>query len=245
VALGIRESDRRHLHTAHWANGTSALDHFADEGWLDFNSSYTYGPVAWRVLFDRARRPRRPTFLIESHYEADFGGRTADDVRAYPYRAVLAGAAGHLFGNKPLWFCGNGWEAALDSPGSRVMSHARALFESRPWHELEPDVDHVFGVEGHWDSGDDDGVLVATTRGRDCLIAHVPPERSIRIALERLSGPALRAWWFDPRTGQAREIGRFERSGNVEFKAPEAGDWVLVIDDEGRAWPAPGLAADR
>ena len=69
--------------------------------------------------------PPRPTFLIESHYENDFGGKTADDVRAYPYRAVLSGAAGHLFGNKPLWFCGRGWEH-----GARLAR--------RPVHGLRP-----------------------------------------------------------------------------------------------------------
>ena len=24
--------------------------------------------MAWRILYDRLRHPRRPTFLIESHY---------------------------------------------------------------------------------------------------------------------------------------------------------------------------------
>ena len=38
------------------------------------------GPVT--LVIDRQGVPPRPTFLIESHYENDFGGRTADDVRA-------------------------------------------------------------------------------------------------------------------------------------------------------------------
>ena len=80
---------------------------------LDFDTSYTYGPVSWRVLHDRAVHRDKPTILVETHYENDFGKRTAEDVRAYPYRAVLSGSAGHLFGNKPLWFCGRGWEEAL------------------------------------------------------------------------------------------------------------------------------------
>ena len=111
IARGIRESGAPQMHTAHWASGTSGLDHLADV--LDFNTSYTYGPVAWRVLHDRARHGERPTILVETHYENDFGKRTAEDVRAYPYRAMLSGAAGHLFGNKPLWYCGRGWETAL------------------------------------------------------------------------------------------------------------------------------------
>ena len=119
LALGIRSVDDRHLHTAHWTNGTAGFDYFGREGWLDFNSSYTYGPVAWRVLADRLRHKSRPTFLIESHYENEWGGKTAEQVRAYPYRAVLSGASGHLYGSKPTWYCGTGWEAAMDSPGAQ------------------------------------------------------------------------------------------------------------------------------
>jgi hypothetical protein len=241
LAQAIREVDERHLHTAHWANGTAAFDYFGDEGWLDVNSSYTYGPVAWRILADRAGEPPRPTFLIESHYENDFGGKTAEDVRAYPYRALLSGAAGHLFGNKPLWFCGRGWEEALDSPGARYMGRAIALFRSRPWYDLEPDRTHQLVVEGHWESGADEGVQAAVTRDRTTLIAYLPAgRREVRVDLERLPGRRFRAWWFDPRTGIATSTPPFDRTGSRTFAAPGEGDFVLVIDDEVKRYGPPG-----
>ena len=242
VARGIRESAPSHLHTAHWAGNTSALDHFADEGWLDFNSSYTYGPVAWRILHDRARHPKKPTFLIETHYEGDFGKRTAEDIRRYPYRAVLAGAAGHLFGNRPLWFCGHGWEKALGLPGSGYMTHVRTLFESRAWHDLVPDINHNIVVQGHGDFGNDDGVQAAATTSRDTLIVYLTDKNKINVDLRRLSGEKLRGYWYDPRTGQSKEIGMIERKGLREFKAPAEGDWILVLDDAARNRPAPGTA---
>jgi hypothetical protein len=240
VARGIHEGDPGHLHTAHWASNGSALDHFADEGWLDFNASYTYGPVAWRVLYDRLRHPEVPTFLIETHYEDDFGKRTADDTRGYPYRAVLAGAMGHLFGSKPLWYCGRGWQEALDKPGSRYMGHVRTLFESRAWWELEPDVAHRFVVEGHGDPGADDGVQAAVTSGRDTLVAYLPSRRTIRVALGELRGPSLAGFWFDPRTGASTAIPPCPRTGTRAFEPPAEGDWVLVLDDASRGRPAPG-----
>jgi len=241
LAQAIREVDERHLHTAHWANGTAALDYFGDEGWLDLNSSYTYGPVAWRILADREGPLPRPTFLIESHYENDFGGKTAEDVRAYPYRAVLSGAAGHLFGNKPTWFCGRGWEEALDSPGARYMSHAIALFRSRPWYDLEPDRTHQFVVEGHGESGADEGVQAAVTRDRTTVVAYLPAgRREVRVDLERLPGRRFRAWWFDPRTGIAASPLPFDRSGSRTFAPPAEGDFVLVIDDEVKRYGPPG-----
>jgi Protein of unknown function (DUF4038)/Putative collagen-binding domain of a collagenase len=241
LAQAIREVDDVHLHTAHWANGTSAFDYFGDEGWLDFNSSYTYGPVAWRILSDRAHVPARPTFLIETHYENDFGGRTAEDVRAYPYRAILSGAAGHMFGNKPLWYCGHGWEEALHSKGAEYMQHALALFRSRPWWQLEPDRTHQVVVEGHWESGADEGVQAALTSDGGTLIAYLPPaRRRVLVDLERLSGVAAQAWWFDPRTGQASSDETFRSSGSRAFTAPGEGDMVLVVDDVAKKYPPPG-----
>jgi hypothetical protein len=241
LAQAIREVDDQHLHTAHWTAGTAAFDYFGDEGWLDFNSSYTYGPVAWRILADRETVPPRPTFLIETHYEDDFGGRTADDVRAYPYRAILSGAAGHLFGNKPLWFCGRGWEQALDSPGARFMTHVLALFRSRPWYDLEPDRRHQLVVEGHGESGADDGVQAAVTRDRRTLVAYLPAGRKqVRVDLEQLPARQLRAHWYDPRTGEATLIESFARAGSRAFTVPADGDWVLVVDDEAKRYGPPG-----
>ncbi len=243
VARGIRESDPLHLHTAHWSSNGSALDHFADEGWLDFNASYTYGPVAWRVVYDRSRHPQVPTFLIETHYEDDFGKRTAEDVRAYPYRALLSGAAGHLFGNKPLWYCGHGWEEALGKPGSVYMSHVRTLFESRRWWELVPDLEHRFVIDGHGDPGADDGVQAAITAGRDTLIAYLPSARALKVAVERLSGTRLRGFWYDPRTGTSTEIPPFAREALRALAPPADGDWVLVLDDAAKNREAPGVVA--
>jgi len=241
IAQAIREVDETHLHTAHWANGTSAADYFGDEGWLDLNSSYTYGPVAWRILADRARVPTRPTFLIETHYENDFGGRTAEDVRAYPYRAILSGAAGHLFGNRPLWFCGRGWEEALHSPGATYMQHAVALFRSRPWALLEPDQRHQVVVEGHWESGADGGVQAALTTDGATLIAYLPAERrQVRVDLDRLRGVDARAWWFDPRTGTATATESFRSVGSRVFAPPGEGDFVLVVDDVANGCGPPG-----
>jgi hypothetical protein len=241
LAQAIREVDDRHLHTAHWANGTAAFDYFGDEGWLDINSSYTYGPVAWRILADRDTQPPRPTFLIETHYENDFGGKTAEDVRAYPYRAILSGAAGHLFGNKPLWYCGRGWEQALESPGARYMTNVIALFRSRPWYQLEPDRRHQFVVEGHWESGADGGVQTAVTRDRTTLVSYLPAERrQVRVDLDQFPGRQLRAHWFDPRDGTATPVEAFARSGSHVFTVPRDGDWVLVIDDEAKRYGPPG-----
>jgi hypothetical protein len=48
------------------------------------------------------------------------------------------------------------------------------------------------------------------------------------------------AWWFDPSTGAATHIQSYANSGTQNFTAPDANDWVLVIDDAGANLPAPG-----
>jgi len=57
-----------------------------------------------------------------------------------------------------------------------------------------------------------------------------------------MSGSTVKAWWFDPRSGKAKAIGEFPRTGSREFIPPDEGenlDWILVLDDASRKFPAP------
>jgi len=54
------------------------------------------------------------------------------------------------------------------------------------------------------------------------------------VRMDKLAGPKVRAFWFDPRTGHATVIGEFPNTGEREFTPPTSGennDWVLVLDD--------------
>ena len=66
--------------------------------------------------------------------------------------------------------------------------------------------------------------------------------------LSKLSGDALDAWWYDPRTGVAERIsGAFSPAdGEHEFTCPLGGpDWVLVLDDASRGFGAPGAGVAK
>lgn len=241
LALGIREVDDRHMATAHWTNGTAAFDYFGDEGWLDFNSSYTYGPVSWRIRYDRISTPPKPTFLLETHYENEFGGKNGADVRAYPYRALLSGGAGAFYGNKPTWYCGNGWQQGINSDGARYQSYAIAALHSRPWWELEPDLKHQLVVSDHWESGADDGVQAALTHDRTTALIYLPPQRrKIGVDLEQFAGRRVRAYLYDPSTGTSTTLGTFRSRGTHEFTFDDDKDYLLVIDDEAKHYGPPG-----
>jgi hypothetical protein len=61
--------------------------------------------------------------------------------------------------------------------------------------------------------------------------------------MDVITGPEVLAWWYNPRNGQATSIGSFSNQGEREFTTPDPGemiDWVLVLDDAARRYPAPG-----
>lgn len=46
----------------------------------------------------------------------------------------------------------------------------------------------------------------------------------------------MRAWWYDPGTGVAQEVGFFENQGERELDPPgdpaPGNNWVFVVDDD-------------
>jgi len=63
--------------------------------------------------------------------------------------------------------------------------------------------------------------------------------------LGKISGDKVITWWFDPRTGGAISAGAFANSGTWEFDPPgktaRGNDWVLVLDDDAKNFPRPGI----
>ena len=178
----------------------------------------------------------------------------ADAVRRKAYWAVFAGAFGHTYGHNDVYGFfkpahpaqvqtlpkGPGqrdsWQTSLDAPGAIQMKHLRALIESRQFLIRVPDQSLVAdGPERGLDH-------IAATRASDGSYAMVyfPTGKPAKIALNKLAGEKIRAWWFDPRTGGARSAGELERKGAIEFTPPSADDWVLVLDDASKQRPAPG-----
>jgi hypothetical protein len=66
--------------------------------------------------------------------------------------------------------------------------------------------------------------------------------------MSAISGRVVKAWWFNPRTGEATTVGTFDNTGERAFTPPDRGemiDWVLVLDDASKDYPAPGSIARR
>ncbi|WP_205679020.1 glycoside hydrolase family 140 protein [Aquisphaera insulae] len=265
MAEGLRDGDGgRHLITFHPSGWRTSAQWLHDEPWLDFNMCQTgHGFDHENFKFiaaDYARKPAKPCLDAEPGYEdhpndfkANNGYLDEYETRKFAYWALFAGACGHTYGCHDIWqfydkgrapitFARTPWKKALVLPGSRQMKFARALIESRPYLERIPDQSLIVGDPG---KGTDH---IAATRGADGSYAFVYSSsgKPFSIDLEKLSGKELRSTWLDPRTGEAKSGEAVARKGTREFRPPSSGkgkDWVLILDDASRDYPAPGASA--
>jgi hypothetical protein len=265
-AEGLKETAPRTLVTFHPRGPGRSSDALHREPWLDFNmiqSSHTGrgSDNGGNVEHDRALLPAKPTLDGEPRYEAivvDFYMRGSNpalrfddaDVRMAAYRTLLAGAAGHTYGNNNVWQmwapgrppaldADTPWPEAMDHPGAFQMGHLRRLFESRPWEKLEPAQDFLVGPNAPGEAF----LRAAVASDRSFAFVYTPRGDAVSVEQSRLGAKDLTAWWFDPRYGRAYPLHTGVGTAVQVFTPPSAGrgaDWVLVLDDADRGFPPPG-----
>ncbi|MEN9938320.1 MAG: hypothetical protein RLZZ387_4899 [Chloroflexota bacterium] len=251
--------------TYHPNGGVSSSAWLHDEPWLDINmmqSGHGSGhdtPVWEKIAADYARTPVKPTLDGEPNYEDHpvnpwptwdpaLGYYRDHDVRKQCYRSVFAGGCGVTYGHHAVWqFYGPHYEAinhadrhwteAINRPGARQMQHLRRLMESRPYLTRVPD-QSVLAQE----AGEGGRHIRATRDGEGSYaMVYLPVSEPVTVRLDAVSGTTARAWWYDPRTGEASPAGELPASGTHTFAPPADGpDWVLVLDDAARGFGAPG-----
>lgn len=262
MAKGIKDGDKgRHLMTYHPQGGRSSAEWFHNDKWLDFNMLQSgHGRFDndnyKRVSADYNRKPTKPCLDGEPRYEdhpvnwkPKNGWFNDFDVRQAAYWALFAGGFGHTYGCHDIWqmfapgrapisSARNYWYEVLDLPGAWNMMHVRNLIESRPFLDRVPDQSLISGGAG---TG---GRHVQSTRGKSYAFIYIPYGQNVKINLGKISGQKVKAWWFNPRSGQAKPIGTFSNSGTQEFDPPgkttRGNDWVLVLDDSAKQFPKPG-----
>jgi hypothetical protein len=273
IGYALKAVDSTHLMTFHPFGRTQSSTWFQAAPWLDFNMFQSghrrydqrrgdgieswKGEDNWRyVLEDYAKLPSKPTLDGEPSYENIPQGLhdttqpywTANDCRRYAYWSVFAGSCGHTYGDNAVmqmykpqdtarsYGARNYWYDALDDTGSFQMQYVARLVLSRPYFERVYDSMLVVDQSMRYD-------FVAATRGRSYLFAYTYTGRPFTIRMGRISGSEVRAYWFDPRTGTSRRIGKMENSGTVHFQPPgnqrNGNDWVLILDDASKRFPQP------
>lgn len=272
MARGIRKGDGgAHLVTYHPRGGQGSAQHFHDEDWLDFNMrqnghvvDFNGGYHNTRIDYDRT--PLKPVVDGEPLYEdhpvvfraKESGHSISSDVRRALYWNLFTGAFGHTYGHHSVWQMWQPgrnpintplmpWFEALDQPGAQQMRHGRRLLESRPFLTRIPD-DSVIVEDAVPTSVPGAGrYRFVATRDTDGTYAMVyaPVGRAFKVRMDTIQGPKVKAWWYNPRNGEATAIGEFPNTGEREFQSPDKGemiDWVLIMDDEAKGYPAPGAS---
>jgi len=261
LGKGIKSVDRNHLMTYHPQGDASSSMWFHDLEWLDFNicqsgHSMRNYPNYVMITYDYLRLPAKPCLDSEPRYEEhainwkmEQNGIFDDyDVRQAAYWAVFAGGCGNTYGTHPVWqmydtgrepagFVRYTWKQALDLPGASQLQHLKNLVLSRPYFDRIPDMSIVPSPK----VGDEH---IRTTRGNNYIFSYLPLGGTVEINPTVISGRQLNAWWFDPRTGNAEMIGKFENQPLLTFTAPSSGpksDWVLVLDDVDAGFNTPGI----
>jgi hypothetical protein len=219
------------------------------------------GEDNWKyVLEDYAKIPPKPTIDGEPSYENIPQGLhdpnepywQARDARRYTYWSVFAGAFGHTYGDnavmqmhKPNSIPGrygvrNYWYEAIDDPGAGQMQYLKSLILSRPFFERVFDPSMIAGETGsRYD-------YVIATRGKSFAFIYSYTGREFDVSPGKITGEKIRAYWYNPRNGNARFIRYFDNKDMQHFYPPgrkeEGNDWVLVLDDAGKNFPKPGSA---
>jgi hypothetical protein len=198
------------------------------------------------ITYDYLRMPVKPCLDSEARYEEhainwkpEQNGVFDDyDVRQAAYWAVFTGACGHTYGTHPVWqmydtgrepigFVRYTWKQALELAGAGQMQYLKNLILSRPYFDRVPDMSIVPAPR----VGDEH---IRTTRGKNFIFCYLPMGGPIEINPTAISGRQVHAWWFNPRSGIADLIGKFDNQPLMRFTAPSSGrksDWVLVLDD--------------
>jgi hypothetical protein len=271
MAMGIESVlGKEAFITYHPAGGSrSTSQYIQNEPWLDMNAFQSgHGAretEAWDwVKRDLALKPPKPTLDMEPCYEdhpvnpwdgkwtRQRGYFNAYDVRARIYRGVFAGACGVTYGHHQIWQFLNkdlyepinpgdtiiGWQKSAKAQAAGEMQYLMKLMLSRPYLSRVADQSLIQS-----DPGSTYVDLVYATRddkGTYAMI-YLPQNKPVSIDLAKLSGSSKKAWWFDPRTGQATPDKTKLKNGVQTFTPPAGGqDWVLVIDDASKKFTAPG-----
>jgi hypothetical protein len=270
MAEGLSEGDGgTHLISFHPTGGTGSSQYLHNEPWLDFNMRQNGHGLSFNDRYsmtsdDYRLEPTKPVIDAEPIYEdhpinfnPDANGHsTAADVRRPLYWDLFGGAFGHTYGHHSVWQMWIPsrdpvnrplipWYEAVDQPGAGQMMYGRLLMESRPYLTRIPDNSVIVPDKITSAVPGNGSYRYVATRDQDGSYAmiYVPVGRKFTVRMDAIKGKEVLAWWFNPRNGEAKEIGKFSNTGTQTFNTPTPGenlDWILVLDDASKKYPAPG-----
>jgi hypothetical protein len=239
MVRGIEEKAGAQIFTVHNGRFQSGIAAYSGEKWIDLNTTYASGSNAASYLKTDFQR-NHPFYFFEGTYENL--GATSDQLRSQMYLPALMGANGSFFGNYPLFNFTSGWDHSdvLESQGSKDLQRSGELLRSRAWHKLVPDMNHTLLTSGYGDISNSSYGAAALTEDGSSAIIYVPDYRELTVNLTLISGTQTHIWWYQPSTGNVKDLNLISDSPSQSFIPPSAGDWLLVLDDAGKGLGSPG-----
>ncbi|MFA9389658.1 MAG: glycoside hydrolase family 140 protein [Prolixibacteraceae bacterium] len=270
MARGLRESDGGiHLISFHPSGGSGSSEYFQQAEWLDFNMrqnghSISFTDRYYKTHEDYQLQAFKPVIDAEPVYEdhpinfdPDKNGYSiAADVRRPLYWDLFSGACGHTYGHHSVWQMYSPdrdpinkplmpWYEAIDQPGAEQMQYGRWLMESRPYFSRIPDNSIIVSDTVPTSVPGAGAYSYVATRDEEGTYAmvYVPVGRKFSVNMNVIKGKVVLGWWYNPRNGKVTKIGKFSNTGQQTFISPtpgEALDWILVLDNADKKYPAPG-----
>jgi hypothetical protein len=264
IAIGQTGSEdySKQLMLYHPRGNQTALSWFSGDSWMDIAASQSghclqRDPTTYdHVSRDYGATPVRPVLDFEPLYEdhpycwaqPPDGSATGLDIRKISYWAPFAGAMGNTYGHHVVWPFSTGnhpfnswgggspgtWQTALNDEAASQMIHLRKLMDSRPFTKGVPDQSVLTsGAAGKLDQ------KRATRADDGSYLMVYSPSGGFSVNLNKLSGTAVKAWWYNPRSGQATPA-TVTKGASVALTPPDGNDWVFVADDAAQNFQTPG-----
>ena len=125
------------------------------------------------------------------------------------------------FGGKDYWY------DALHDPGASQLTYLKKLMLSRPYFERLPDQTLIASQSDRYS-------YQVATRGERYAFVYTYRGEPVIVHMGVIAGTDVKASWYDPRTGETQEIGKFRNEGTHAFDPPgnpaDGNDWVLILD---------------
>ena len=169
------------------------------------------------VAADGMLSPRKPVVLAEGAYENGTeyptGPITPLIVRRQAWWTIMAGGAGHTYGQNQMWRMDPGWESTLDTPGALQVTLLKKLLVSQNWPELVPD-QAVFasGVSSEKTLN----TAMRSAKGNRVLV-YLASQCHVFIHMNKIATKNAKATWINPTNGETKPAGTF-LTGNLNGK---------------------------
>lgn len=197
--------------------GPTSSTWFHDAPWNSLNSIQACpADQVPSIVSDLQLSPTKPTWLFEGRYEEYTFEYKAWPMRFQAYQSLMAGAFGHLYGNRYVWNYDTDWENHLEDPGGRDMMHLYDLFTTHlapySWGDWQPydsllTNDDLGGVDPIcWRTDTTaapgaDFITAMIADDRRAAVVYTANGREISVDLDQLSDSPSAAYWYSPRSG--------------------------------------------